>query len=122
MSGRGLAGDRETVAGQGISGSDDQQGELDNPDPAAGIAFALEQVMDQAYNLILQRHRKYGPKNIANSPGGPLVGILVRLHDKLARLTFGMQDFTDESVEDAFKDVLGYAAIALLVLRGEWPT
>lgn len=69
----------------------------------------------------MRRHDKYGPKNIANAPGGALNGILVRLHDKMSRLQFGLDNHEDESVLDAFVDIAGYAIIALLVLNDEWP-
>ena len=83
--------------------------------------FELEQ-------LLLSKHKDYGPKNISESPGGPLNGLRVRMHDKLARInnlyeymedTNGFQP-QHESIEDSFKDMANYAIIGLLVLRGEW--
>jgi len=43
-------------------------------------------VMDQAGNLLIKKHKDYGPTNISLSPGGPLNGLRVRMHDKLARI------------------------------------
>lgn len=71
--------------------------------------------------LIMERHKKYGPKNIANSPGGALNGIVVRLYDKLSRLGNTKDDFADESLRDTLLDVAGYALIGLLVVDGQWP-
>ena len=37
--------------------------------------------------LLISKHRDYGPKNISQSPGGALNGLRVRMHDKLASTT-----------------------------------
>jgi len=80
---------------------------------------------DELVTLLLSKHRDYGPKNISDSPGGPLNGLRVRMHDKLARIN----NLTDrgaapqhESLEDSFKDMANYAIIGLLVLRNQWDT
>lgn len=86
------------------------------PSEVASIFAELEE-------LLLSKHKDYGPKNISQSPGGPLNGLRVRLWDKLARLN----NLTDnnslpqhESLEDTFKDMANYAVIGLLVLRDKW--
>lgn len=86
------------------------------PSEVASVFAELEE-------LLLSKHKDYGPKNISQSPGGPLNGLRVRLWDKLARLN----NLTDknslpqhESLEDTFKDMANYAVIGLLVLRGKW--
>ena len=43
-------------------------------------------IFSEMEKLLLKKHKDYGPKNIAESPGGPLNGLRVRLHDKLARI------------------------------------
>jgi Nucleotide modification associated domain 1 len=78
---------------------------------------------DELAELLLKKHRDYGPKNISESPGGPLNGLRVRMHDKLARINNLIDnDRTpeNESLEDSFKDMANYAIIGLLVLRGQW--
>lgn len=79
----------------------------------------------EAHDLLLQKHKDYGPKNIANAPGGPLVGLAVRLHDKLARLAHltrtGAEMPKNESIRDTFLDIANYGIIGLLVLDGDWP-
>ena len=78
---------------------------------------------DELAELLLRKHRDYGPKNISESPGGPLNGLRVRMHDKLARINNLIDnDRTpeNESLEDSFKDMANYAIIGLLVLRGQW--
>ena len=78
---------------------------------------------DELAELLLAKHRDYGPKNVSDSPGGPLNGLRVRMHDKLARinnLIDNNKEPENESLEDSFKDMANYAIIGLLVLRGKW--
>jgi len=83
----------------------------------------LKDTMDELSALLLTKHHDYGPKNISESPGGPLNGLRVRMHDKLARLNNLVDSGVDpqhESLEDTFKDMANYAVIGLLVLRDKW--
>lgn len=75
--------------------------------------------------LLIRKHRDYGPKNISESPGGPINGLRVRMHDKLARINNlyskgNLNNPEFESLEDSFKDLANYSIIALLVLRDQW--
>lgn len=92
-------------------------------DSLADLESSVRKITDELAELLIKKHRDYGPKNISASPGGPLNGLRVRLHDKLARLV----NLTDkasepqyESVEDTLMDMANYAIIGLLVLRGKW--
>lgn len=79
--------------------------------------------MQELGDLLISKHLDYGPKNISHSPGGPLNGLRVRMHDKLARINnLYDNDRTalNEPLEDSFKDIANYGVIALLVLRGQW--
>ena len=82
-------------------------------------------ILDAAGNLLIKKHHDYGPKNISQSPGGPLNGLRVRMWDKTARinnlLDSGVQP-SNESLRDSFIDLLNYCAIAMLVLDGKWPS
>ena len=81
-------------------------------------------ILDAAGNLLIKKHHDYGPKNISQSPGGPLNGLRVRMWDKTARinnlLDSGVQP-SNESLRDSFIDLLNYCAIAMLVLDDKWP-
>lgn len=73
--------------------------------------------------LLVSKHRDYGPKNISNSPGGPLNGLRVRMHDKLARINHLVDSGSSphhESLRDSFIDLANYSLIALMVLDDEW--
>jgi hypothetical protein len=85
---------------------------------------AVEKVYADSQAVLLKKHEDYGPKNISGSPGGPLNGLRVRMHDKLARINHLMDSGAtpqNESLEDSFLDLANYAIIAQLVIRGEWP-
>lgn len=81
------------------------------------------QTYDELAELLLKKHNDYGPLNISLSPGGPLNGLRVRMHDKLARinnLIDNKREPGNEPLEDSFLDMANYAIIGLLVLRGQW--
>ena len=74
--------------------------------------------------LLLSKHHDYGPKNIAQAPGGPHNGLRVRLYDKLARLSNWVENqlsLKHETAEESYKDIANYGVIGLLVARGLWP-
>ena len=79
---------------------------------------------DENAKLLLSKHKDYVPTNISHAPGGPINGLRVRMHDKLARinhLTDSGKEPENESLRDSFIDLANYAIIGLLVLDGEWP-
>lgn len=81
--------------------------------------------LDGAGNLLIKKHKDYGPTNISLSPGGPLNGLRVRMHDKTARINHLIDSGAtpeNESLRDSFIDLLNYSAIALMVLDGKWPS
>ena len=88
-------------------------------------------IFAEAFNLLVDRQRKYGPKNIERLG---LFGVLSRLaNDKVERVMRGMTgtvkwgevtidvvDAQDESFEDALLDIANYALIAIALKRGLW--
>ena len=81
-------------------------------------------IADGLVSLLLSKHKDYGPGNIADAPGGPLNGLRVRMHDKLARINHLIDSGASpehESLRDSFKDLANYGIIALMVLDGTWP-
>ena len=70
---------------------------------------------------LLMKQRDYGTGNILNSPVDPILGIAVRLNDKVARLVNLIQTGNppeNESVEDTMLDIAGYAFVAMMVSDG----
>lgn len=89
------------------------------------LEFEAAIIARKAINLLVQKHDDYGPANISDAPGGPLNGLSVRLHDKIARLNNLLSNHKkpkNEAIEDTFIDILNYALIALLVIEGKWDT
>ena len=87
------------------------------------LAFDVYDVQDELFELLMKKHDDYGPKNISQSPGGPLNGLNVRMYDKLARLEnllVNNKTPKNESIRDTFLDLANYAIIGLLVLDGKW--
>jgi hypothetical protein len=87
------------------------------------LDFEAAIIARKAIDLLIKKHEDYGPANISDAPGGPLNGLSVRLHDKIARLNHLLSNDKEpknEAIEDTFIDILNYALIALLVIEGKW--
>lgn len=100
-----------------ISAEEKKQVELDH------FQDSLEALFKEAYALLLKKHLDYGPKNISHSPGGPLNGLRVRMHDKMARINHLIdsgREPQNESLRDSYIDLANYAIIALMVIDGAW--
>ena len=101
-----------------------------HPASAGPLNDFEQKVMDtfsDALQVLLSKHKDYGPLNIANAPGGALNGLRVRIHDKTARINHLIDNAKyknpeHESLRDSFLDLMNYAAIALLVLDNKWPS
>jgi len=109
----------------GVEGRRTAESNLNNPALAREVHLEthLSNTVYELSELLLSKHRDYGPKNISQAPGGPINGLRVRMHDKLARISNLVDSGADpqhESLEDSFKDMANYAIIGLLVLRGQW--
>ena len=84
----------------------------------------VRELLDEAGNLLLRKQMDYGPTNISRAPGGPLNGLRVRMHDKIARINNLLDKGVNpqnESLRDSFIDLLNYSAIAIMVLENKWP-
>lgn len=84
---------------------------------------AVYRYFEAQAELLLKKHRDYGPTNISRSPGGPLNGLRVRIHDKVARINHLLDSEAlpeNESLRDSFMDLANYAVIALLVIDDKW--
>ena len=80
----------------------------------------LVRKLEEYVNLFYHKHRDYGPGNIAAFGE---IGVVVRLSDKMERLKNLLKNGLDpnnESLRDTVLDILGYAAILLMVMDGDW--
>ena len=85
----------------------------------------VRELLDEAGNLLLRKQMDYGPTNISKAPGGPINGLRVRMHDKIARINNLIDKGVEpqnESLRDSFIDLLNYSAIAIMVLENKWPS
>ena len=71
-----------------------------------------EDAHNRMLDLLCDRQAKYGPNNILKFG---TKGIIIRMSDKIERIATASGDFTDETTEDAYMDLVGYAAIHWLL-------
>lgn len=108
----------------GIIEEDEQLPKLSKQSLAESFEYDVDKIYDDAKFILLRKHNDYGPKNIAQSPGGALNGLRVRMWDKIARINNLMDSGvspSNESLRDSFLDLMNYAAIAQLVIDERWP-
>ena len=84
------------------------------------VTFDIIDIMLDDILLFDQKQRDYGSTNISKFGQ---VGVLVRVSDKVERLTNLIQSArvpSNESVEDSWQDLSIYGAIARVVNKGSW--
>lgn len=99
--------------------------------PTDTFEGTFDELFAEAFDLLVERQRKYGPENIRQLG---LFGVFSRMaSDKIERIRRGMNgtiahgiididttDFGDESFDDALIDIANYALIMLALKRGLW--
>ena len=83
---------------------------------ARGIDFQIPEV----HATLVRKQKDYGPENIRRFGRK---GLMIRLHDKVARLENldgGGRGPENESVIDTFMDIVGYCAIGIMWEREEF--
>lgn len=83
----------------------------------------VTETSEEATTLLVRKHMDYGPKNIMDSPFGPMQGLTVRLYDKIARLQNLLKSGNPaeyESLRDTFIDISNYGLIGVMVLDGKF--
>jgi hypothetical protein len=87
---------------------------------------AAEKVAREMVDLLIKKQRDYGPKNILEFG---LIGVLIRVNDKIERLKnlYGVKDGTfqekvakNESILDTWKDLGNYSIIAQLLINNSF--
>ena len=84
------------------------------------VTFDMIDIMLDDILLFDQKQRDYGSTNISKFGQ---VGVLVRVSDKVERLTNLIQSArvpNNESVEDSWQDLSIYGAIARVFNKGSW--
>lgn len=83
---------------------------------------SIRSVFKDVAALAADKQASYGPQNILSFGGN---GIVVRLSDKVARIeNMTAKARTGEEIgeplEDAYRDIIGYAIVALMLERGQF--
>lgn len=89
-----------------------------------GFKLAAARLYDEQLHLLLSKNADYSPLNISMAPFGVMEGLMTRISDKFYRAINLLEQGTEakhESLEDTFRDLMGYAAIGVLCLQGQWP-
>ena len=79
-----------------------------------GMANGFKINEDTLVKTLIRKQRDYGPENIRRFGRQ---GLMVRMHDKIARLENLAEKKTDpnnESIDDTVMDIAGYAAIGIM--------
>jgi hypothetical protein len=79
----------------------------------------LADVSDEMIALLLSKRKSYGPHNLIRFGA---MGIVIRASDKIDRLATMLKagetaSDDGDSIEDAFKDLIGYGILGLLYQR-----
>lgn len=89
-----------------------------------GFKLAAARLYDEQLHLLLSKNADYSPLNISMAPFGVMEGLMTRISDKFYRAINLLErgaEAKHESLEDTFRDLMGYAAIGVLCLQGQWP-
>ncbi|MBS3156263.1 DUF1599 domain-containing protein [Candidatus Woesearchaeota archaeon] len=80
----------------------------------------MQKILDETRILLEKKNEMYGDGNI-DQMGEE--GIMFRLNDKIIRLKNLLEkniNPPEETIEDTWKDIIGYGIIGLMVRRKKW--
>ena len=84
-------------------------------------AGEIDEVCKEIRTLLVEKNKRYGGKNIEEFGQE---GVVIRINDKIDRLkniVFNkVKETEDETIEDTWKDLAGYAILGLMLHRGKW--
>jgi hypothetical protein len=78
----------------------------------------LDEVLSEIRAILIKKQHDYGHSNILDFRE---LGVLVRVNDKVARLKnllLNKKQAQNESIRDSWRDLAGYAIIALMLENG----
>jgi hypothetical protein len=88
------------------------------------LKINASRLYDEQLHVLLEKNVAYSPLNISMAPFGVMEGLVTRISDKYWRIVNLVEspgEVRFESLEDSFGDLMNYAAISTLCLRGQWP-
>jgi len=80
----------------------------------------LESILKEIEVLLKRKNEMYGDGNVIKIGEQ---GVVVRLEEKLERLKNLItikKDPPEETIEDTWKDIVGYGVIGIMLRRGKW--
>ena len=80
----------------------------------------LKKILEEMEKLLLHKNKMYGNRNIEKIGAE---GIIVRLEEKIERLKHLLssgKNPPEETIEDTWKDIVGYGVIGLILRRKKW--
>ncbi|MDP6293351.1 MAG: nucleotide modification associated domain-containing protein [Candidatus Woesearchaeota archaeon] len=81
----------------------------------------LDETLSSIRELLIEKNKRYGEANIRKFGS---MGVVIRSSDKVERLRTLLFDkveaSVDESVEDSWKDLAGYAIIGAMLQQEKW--
>lgn len=80
----------------------------------------LQHILQEMEELLKKKNQMYGDENITKIGEQ---GITVRLEEKLERLKHLLkiqENPPEETIEDTWKDIVGYGLIGIMLRRGKW--
>lgn len=87
---------------------------------ATASARGINLTVGNVHETLVRKQKDYGPENIRRFGRK---GLMIRLHDKVARLENldgGGREPENESIIDTFMDIVGYCAIGIMWERNEF--
>ena len=80
----------------------------------------MEKICEELKLLLKRKNEMYGDGNVIKIGEQ---GVVVRLEEKLERLKNLItikKDPPEETIEDTWKDIVGYGVIGIMLRRGKW--
>ena len=81
----------------------------------------LDKILSEVREVLIKKNEKYGMENIRVFGER---GVLIRANDKTERLIQlvwkNVPEPSDETIDDTWKDLVGYGIIGMMVHRGKW--
>ncbi len=80
----------------------------------------MQKILDEIGILLKKKNEMYGDGNIEKIGEEGVITRLIEKLERLKHLTSINKNPSEETIEDTWKDVIGYGVIGLMVRRKKW--